>query len=427
MNPKQIKVSVITVSYNTAKYLRKCLDSLKNQTLKEVEFICIDNGSADDCVDILKEYSEEDPRFVCHFTQGFHGRPSYPCAVNFGFSQAKGEYVYILDGDDWLELHALETLYQKAKEDDLDVLGFDTNIIFETPKMEEDYYYYLDLFSTHTPCNKVMTGKELLNFYKKHKQYHVNVFLYFSRRVFLEENRIKMTYLGGDNLYTFQLLPLAKKASHLKETLHFYYMHHNSGTTMSKQNPKENAKKYQMTYLDMLHYFYRLHYTKETEPYFYEEIKRMLNSFSSFYLQSNPRYCLSALETMVNAENMLLGEPLVYFKNAYTTKEDFFTKRDSFTNLCFFGAGLYGEKTLNEFQAEGLTLPLAICDNDAQRQGDTLVGIPIVSLEFILEKYPDCHILVTNQRYSIEILQQIALEIPDERIWFYPLLERGNQ
>ena len=97
------KVSVIIPVYNTEKYLRQCLDSVVNQTLKEIEIICVDDGSTDSSLEILKEYAKKDNRFIILTQENLHAG----VARNAGLTVAKGEYVSFLDSDDWFELDML--------------------------------------------------------------------------------------------------------------------------------------------------------------------------------------------------------------------------------------------------------------------------------------------------------------------------------
>lgn len=93
------KVSIIVPVYNAQKYLSQCLDSLLNQTLKETEIICVDDGSADDSVDIINQYSSKDRRVKL-----IRQKNSYAgVARNNGLKQAAGEYVVFVDADDFLK------------------------------------------------------------------------------------------------------------------------------------------------------------------------------------------------------------------------------------------------------------------------------------------------------------------------------------
>ena len=114
------KVSVIIPVYNVENYLQKCLDSVINQSLKDIEIICINDGSTDSSLNILKSYASQDNRII------IIDKPNEGVSVarNKGLEIAKGEYIVFVDSDDWLELNALELCYNKIKQDNSDMVVF---------------------------------------------------------------------------------------------------------------------------------------------------------------------------------------------------------------------------------------------------------------------------------------------------------------
>lgn len=112
------KVSVIIPVYNVEKYLRKCLDSILGQTLREIEVICVDDGSSDSSPAILAEYAAKDPRLKV-LTQANSGAAA---ARNVGLAAAKGEYLYFCDPDDWAKPQMLEKLSNLADQGQCDVV-----------------------------------------------------------------------------------------------------------------------------------------------------------------------------------------------------------------------------------------------------------------------------------------------------------------
>ncbi len=116
-NSDAIKVSVIMPIYNAYDYLRPAVDSVLDQTLKEIELVCIDDGSTDSSLEILKEYQKLDER-VRIITENNAG-PSI--ARNKGLARCRGEYVMFLDADDFYEPTLLESLYCIAQEKELDI------------------------------------------------------------------------------------------------------------------------------------------------------------------------------------------------------------------------------------------------------------------------------------------------------------------
>lgn len=115
------KVSVILPIYNVSQYLRECLDSVTRQTLKELEIICVNDGSTDDSLDIVQEYAQKDDRIVV--ITGPNG--GYGKAMNKGLDRATGEYIGIVEPDDYVCLTMFEDLYRVASDNDLDIVKAD--------------------------------------------------------------------------------------------------------------------------------------------------------------------------------------------------------------------------------------------------------------------------------------------------------------
>lgn len=130
-------ISVIIPNYNCEQYLAKCLDSVINQTLKQIEVIVIDDCSIDGSVDIINRYCESDSRinFIKYSTN-----KSQSQARKDGVLASKGEYIMFLDSDDYLMENACERLYNKIKEDSSDILCFGTNVIRENPNIAQNRY-----------------------------------------------------------------------------------------------------------------------------------------------------------------------------------------------------------------------------------------------------------------------------------------------
>ncbi|MBQ8476800.1 glycosyltransferase family 2 protein, partial [bacterium] len=116
----EVKVSVIVPVYNGEKYLKECLDSLTSQSLNEFEAICVDDGSSDSSLEILKEYRAKDSRIkIIH-----QENQGVSTARNNALKQVSGEYITLLDCDDYIKQDALEIIYTTAKQRDCDILFF---------------------------------------------------------------------------------------------------------------------------------------------------------------------------------------------------------------------------------------------------------------------------------------------------------------
>ena len=148
------KVSVIIPVYNVEKYLEECVNSVRNQTLTDIEIICVDDGSTDNSYDILLKLQKQDDRvIVLKQKNEFAG-----VARNKGIDIAKGEYLVFLDSDDFFEKDLLESLYNTCKKYDADVCVCDAdNYDNTTGKYFDTGYYWKDALSGDC-CSKEELG-----------------------------------------------------------------------------------------------------------------------------------------------------------------------------------------------------------------------------------------------------------------------------
>lgn len=219
LSAEQIKVSVIIPAYNVSEYLPTCLESVLNQTLQEIEVICVNDGSYDNTLDIFLEYSKIDER-ISIVNKKNRGQSS---ARNSGLSMAKGEYVYFIDSDDCLTLTALEDIYTRSKKDSLDIIYFNGLVIYENEEMQRNYadnrYYYYSYLNQKEPCS----GQTLFQYLKQNKCYRVSPCMQMIRTKYLCD--IGLTFHEGiiyeDNIFTFISLLKANRVLKVDEP---YYL-----------------------------------------------------------------------------------------------------------------------------------------------------------------------------------------------------------
>ena len=220
---KTTPISVIIPVYNVEKYLRECLDSVINQTLKDIEIICVNDGSPDNSLKILQEYAAKDKRIVI-INQKNQG---LSCSRNNALKIAKGEYILFLDSDDWIREDTCERLYTKAKKHNIDMVNFagtnydDNSKLFEQTKGQGIFY---------TSGNKDFFSREELEEF----MYNIPISAcrFFYRRAFLEENQI--TFPEGinfeDNYFVRKALIFAQTYGVEREILYFRRVHGESIT-----------------------------------------------------------------------------------------------------------------------------------------------------------------------------------------------------
>ena len=214
---KNSNISIIVPIHNVESYLARCLDSLINQTLKDIEIICVDDGSTDGSLEILKEYADKDSRIVV-LQQESHG-------VEWARAEAmelvSSDYIMFCDSDDWYEPKMCEKMYEKISKNDADIVMCDVNIVGEKDKGMKKYFAFMpkqgkyeqpfDFFDkTAMVLWKCIFKKKLIDKYKI---------------VFPQDSRIKRGY---DTYFCIQYLMGAKTIYFLHKKLYNYWQRSDS-------------------------------------------------------------------------------------------------------------------------------------------------------------------------------------------------------
>lgn len=152
-----MKISIIIPVYNIEKYLSECLESILNQTFKDFEVICVNDGSTDSSLEILKSFAQKDSRFKI-FSQKNQGAA---IARNTGIKQAKGEYLQFLDSDDYFEPNMLEELYCYAEKYDSDLVVCSSRKVDDFGNITESRNPNSPINLDLTPLNKVFNRKDI--------------------------------------------------------------------------------------------------------------------------------------------------------------------------------------------------------------------------------------------------------------------------
>lgn len=139
----KIKISVIIPVYNVEQYLKECLDSVINQTLKDIEIICVDDCSTDNSYKILEEYAKKDDRIIVLQNEKNSGAGT---SRNKGINTSKGEYIGFIDSDDYISKDYFESLYNTAKKFNSDITN-NINIYLDTNSKISYHYYNLNRIS----------------------------------------------------------------------------------------------------------------------------------------------------------------------------------------------------------------------------------------------------------------------------------------
>ena len=249
--------------YNVENYLNKSLDSVCNQTLNDIEIICVDDGSTDNSLKILKEYSKKDSR-IRIITKENGGQAT---ARNLGIKESQGEYIAFVDSDDFIEFNMLEKLYKKSKDNNLDIAmckiaTYDN----QTHEIKDNVWYYmLGVFRDFE--------KDIFN-HNDTKEFTCNIAVTPYNKIYktslIKDNNILFPegLIFEDEKFFYDVYLRAKKVSIIDEFLYYYRVNRKGSTT---NNTKEND------YTDIIPISKQIRQTfKETGNY--EDYKFLLNN-----------------------------------------------------------------------------------------------------------------------------------------------------
>ena len=228
------KVSVIVPVYNTEKYLPQCLDSVINQSLQDIEIICVNDGSTDHSLEILQQYELSDKRVIVYSQPNSYAG----IARNTGMKHANGEYLFFLDSDDYIAPDALEKMYCQAETDLADICVCGGKNFFEDTGKEMLFDGLLDmkLVPSMIPFSLETWPQYILNFT------NVGVWNKLYRREFIIQKDLHFTNLkrGEDIGFVIPALCLADRISVVNDFLVVYRAFRTDGlTTTGDESVKE--------------------------------------------------------------------------------------------------------------------------------------------------------------------------------------------
>lgn len=209
-----VKVSVLVPVYNVEKHLRQCLDSIVKQTLSDIEIICVNDGSTDGSLEILREYEKRDGRIKI-IDKPNAGLPS---ARNVGLDAASGEYVSFVDSDDYIQPNMLSTLYVDAKKTGAEIVICGANIFPEKPRADGWVYSVL------SPRRKFYekSDNDLLFDNPTTRPF---IWRTFVKKELIDRNDFRLNediHIGEDNAFQLRIYPKANGISVIPNKLYNY-------------------------------------------------------------------------------------------------------------------------------------------------------------------------------------------------------------
>lgn len=216
------KVSIIMPAFNVQAFLAECMDSVIGQTLKDIEIICVDDGSTDSTGEILDQYASNDGRIkVIHKKNTGYGN-----SMNVGLEAATGEYVGIIETDDFAEKDMFEKLYEAAKKHDADVVKSNYYTYVSKPQPKSTFFEVLEPFHNY---GNVFCPLDFQDVFRVRPCIWSGLY----RRAMLEENKVRFSETPGasyqDTAFAFKVWTSADRAVLLKEA----YLHYRTDNANS--------------------------------------------------------------------------------------------------------------------------------------------------------------------------------------------------
>ena len=248
----EAEVSIIIPVYNTDKFIIDCLDSVCKQSLKEIEIICVNDGSTDRSRALLHEYARHDSRIHIISQENL----GVAAARNTGIAVATGKYIQFIDSDDMLGTDVLSYEVQQMIEKKLDVFYFDAHATFESAQLEREKSNYKMYYQRENRYQDIQTGCQLFTKWIKDGGFRANGNLQMIRRDFLLRSGVK--YIPGivqeDNAFTAELMLHAQRVCHVNKPLYIRRVRPDS--IMTKPQAFINAYGYFRCALAMEEYFF---------------------------------------------------------------------------------------------------------------------------------------------------------------------------
>lgn len=434
-----VKVSVVVPCLNMSRYIESCLDSIVNQTLKELEILVVDGGSSDGTLNILERYKRFDER-----VQVLHSeKKSYGYQVNMGIARASGQYIAIVDADDRIANNMYEVLYDKAAASDVDYVKGSAEGFYT---ISDDFTYYMSLLQF--PKSEYRNGTIYIEPMKSADLLAKDIYLWygiyrqeFMKKIILHESPgAAFQDLGG----LLQTQMRAKKAIYLEKAF-YQYRQDNVASSV------HNSKGFQMVWEEYTwaeqfirnasgtwkSAFYRKLFLHTSGTYHIMAIDGIAKESNEEYVglirdklkskladgilkrQDFPGYEWENLQLLLESGNGLYDKYQELFLDKKYQLIDIM-KRASGKEIVIFGYGNVGMFVCAQIWKHNLGRVAAFCDNQMEKHGLIYGGVPVLSPSEAVRRYLNACFVITSTRYLEDMKRQlVAMNIPQRQICAY--------
>lgn len=401
MDVNKIKVSVIVPVYNAEKYLTQCLDSILAQTLKEIEVVCVNDGSTDSSGEILDQYAGQDERVkVLH-----RENRGYGAAMNAGVDAASGEYVGIVESDDCILPEMYRTLYEEAAPERLDVVKSDAFFWYENIGYRKNTHpAHLNPYYDRTLGD--IDRNTFFDFY-------MNIWTGIYKREFLLCEKIRFHESPGasyqDNGFWLQTLLYCRKAKWLSRAFYLYRQDNEASSVKSRDKVFMMAWEYEYIekfllerkdyqYLPYCYYYkllrHRGNFLRIADEYkreFCEQIRQDYVKYKS-YIKG-----FSGLDSWLRK---LVMDPDRFCDNTIEIRNAISRRLEQAKSLIIYGAGHHGDRVFRGLVNEGYYGAISCFAVSKDPAEGGIAGKQIVRIDDAVKRYPKALVIVAVIRGS---------------------------
>lgn len=410
------KISIVIPVYNTEQYLEECLRSVINQTLKEIEIICIDDGSTDRSPRILDDYARVDSR-ICVLHKNNTG---YGHSVNIGIEKSRGAFIGIVEPDDYIKPGMYKTLYENAIKNNVDIITSNYQCFYDAN--EQRIFKHCSVFSNPSLYNVVGKPRHELRMFKGDFINPAGLF----RKKFLEVNHIRHNQTPGasfqDRGFCFQTLAYAERILVLQDSF-YYYRHDNPNSSISnKMNMdciieeyrllykliKANEKKMGVLWPE----FYRRKYASYRFAFTRCDSRGQLDFLYKISKEFNDSQLAGDLDISDFPNDwkeeimLIMDEPQAFLNKFLKLKDEIHECVQSYDTVVIYGAGVIGRRIYDEMYENDKAKVKGFAVTNCAENMNNYREIPIIEIDAYNEIKEEIAVIVgVTARYRQEIVQ----------------------
>ena len=415
------ELSIIVPIYNTEQYLEECLESIRCQSLKDIEVICVDDGSTDGSLAIIKQFMQRDSRFkVIQKSNSGYGH-----SMNLGMDAAQGKYIGIVESDDWILQDMMQTLYECAEMNEVDFVKADFyRFVHQSDGTVRRIYNHLT--GENQYYNRVLCpSNEVLTF-----RFIMNIWSGIYRTDFIRKNQIRFHETPGaafqDNGFWFQTFALAERVCFLNKP---FYMNRRDNPLSSVNNQEKvfaSCREYDFIrqwVVEKLHgqkrYLYLCSEGRIRNYLF--TIERIGDAFKPAFYERFKKDYLRLRESGEVAEALLteswkprisriLENPKDACKKEMEIKNRYMRLVGNYQDIIIYGAGRYAHKAYERIHAIGEVNRVAyFAVTQMGKNPKILYDIPVVEFGVLSEEFKEKALVIVavQEQFREEVIQNI--------------------